>query len=71
MTTEQNKALVARVNKEYIEGRDESIAYEMLADDFINHTAPADSPRGPQAIIWFFDNIMRPAFPDIRVVIHD
>ncbi len=71
MTTEQNKALVARVNKEYIEGRDESIAYEVLAADFINHTAPADSPRGPQAIIWFFDNIMRPAFPDIRVVIHD
>lgn len=71
MTPEQNKTLVRRMNKEYIEGRDESVAYELLADDFVNRTAPADSPRGPQAIIWFFDNMMRPAFPDIKVTIHD
>ncbi|MBV9987060.1 MAG: ester cyclase [Chitinophagaceae bacterium] len=71
MTAEQNKALVRRVNKEYIEGRDESVAYELIADDFTNCAAPADSPRGPQAVIWFFDNIMRPAFSGIRVVIHE
>ena len=71
MTPEQNKALVRRINKEYIEGRNESVAYEILADDFINHSAPPDSPRGPQAIIWVFENLMRPAFPDIKVVIHD
>ncbi|MCD6011777.1 MAG: ester cyclase [Flavipsychrobacter sp.] len=71
MTPEQNKTLVRRINKEYIEGRNESVAYEILADDFINRTAPPESPRGPQAIIWFFNNVMRPAFPDIKVVIHD
>ena len=71
MTAEQNKAIVTRINKEYIEGRNEAIVYDILADDFINHAAPPDSPRGPQAIIWFFDTVLRPAFPDIKVVIHD
>lgn len=71
MTTQQNKAIVTRVNKEYIEGGNVNTLYEIFADDFINHTAPPGSPQGPQAIIYFFDQVLRPAFPDLKVVIHD
>lgn len=71
MTPEQNKAIVTRVNKEYIEGGNVQTVYEIFAKDFINQTAPPGSPQGPEAIIYFFDNILRPAFPDLKVVIHD
>jgi predicted ester cyclase len=71
MTTEQNKAIVTRVNKEYIEGGNTSTVYELFAPDFINQTAPPGTPQGPEAIIFFFDNILRPAFPNLKVVIHD
>jgi predicted ester cyclase len=71
MTTEQNKAIVTRVNKEYIEGGNVNTVYEIFASDFVNQTAPPGSPQGPEAIIYFFDNILRPAFPDLKVVIHD
>lgn len=71
MTTELNKAVVARVNKEYIEGGNVDTVYEIFAPDFVNQTAPPGSPQGPEAIIYFFDQILRPAFPDLKVVIHD
>ncbi len=71
MTTDQNKALVTRVNKEYIEGGNVKTVHEIFAPDFINQTAPAGSPQGPEAIIYFFDQILRPGFPDLKVVIHD
>lgn len=71
MTAEQNKAIVTRVNKEYIEGNNEKTVYEIFAPDFVNQTAPPGSPQGPEAIIYFFNQILRPAFPDLKVVIHD
>lgn len=71
MTPEQNKAIVTRINKEYIEGGNVQTVYEIFAEDFINQTAPPGSPQGPESIIYFFDHILRPAFPDLKVVIHD
>lgn len=71
MTAEQNKAIVTRVNKEYIEGGNVNTVYEIFAPEFVNQTAPPGSPQGPEAIIYFFDQILRPAFPDLKVVIHD
>jgi hypothetical protein len=44
MTTEQNKTLVRRVNKEFIEGGNMNIFNEIFAEDFVNHTAPPGSP---------------------------
>ena len=70
-TTEQNKAIVTRINKEYIEGGNQNTVYEIFAPDFVNQTAPPGSPQGPEAIIFFFDQILRPAFPNLKVVIHD
>lgn len=45
MTTEKNKALVRRVNKEFIEGGNIDTFNEIFADDFVNHTAPPGSPK--------------------------
>lgn len=71
MTTEQNKAIVSRVNKEFIEGGNVNTVYEIFAPEFINHTAPPGSPQGPEAVIYFFNQLLKPAFPDLKVEIHD
>ena len=71
MTTEQNKAIVTRVNKEFIEGGNIETVNELFAPDFINHTAPPGSPKGPEGVIYFFNQLLKPAFPDLKVEIHD
>ncbi|MEP7164307.1 MAG: ester cyclase [Ferruginibacter sp.] len=71
MTAEQNKKIVTRVNIEFIEGGNTGTVYELFAPDFINQTAPPGSPQGPEAIIYFFNQLLKPAFPDLKVNIHD
>ena len=71
MTTAQNKAIVTRVNKEFIEGGNIETVNELFAPDFINHTAPPGSPKGPEGVIYFFNQLLKPAFPDLKVEIHD
>lgn len=71
MTAEQNKAIVTKMNKEFIEGGSMSVFNEIFAPDFINHTAPPGSPKGPDGVVYFFNHLLKPAFPDLKVVIHD
>lgn len=71
MTQQRNKEFVTRLNKEYIEGGDVAVVHELFASDFVNHTAPPGSPQGPEGVIFFFDHMLKPAFPDLKVVIHD
>ncbi len=71
MNTEQNKSIVTRVNKEFIEGGDLNTFHEIFSHDFINHTAPPGAPQGPEGVIYFFNHFLKPAFPDLKVVIHD
>jgi len=71
MSPQENKSIVTRVNKEFIEGGDVNTVYEIFAPDFINQTAPPGSPQGPEAIIYFFNHLLKPAFPDLKVEIHD
>lgn len=71
MTQEQNKKIVTRVNKEFIEGGNMKTFDELFAKDFINHTAPEGSPKGPEGVIYFFNHFLKPAFPDLKVEIHD
>ena len=71
MTTEQNKAIVTRVNKEFIEGGSMKTFHEIFAPDFINQTAPPGTPKGPDGVVYFFNHLLKPAFPDMKVIIHD
>lgn len=69
-TTENNKAVVLRFNKEVIEeGNLES--FDALMDkDFINHSAPEGADNGPGGMIYTFNSILRPALFDLKVIIH-
>ena len=71
MTAEQNKSIVRRVNKEFIEGGNMNTFNEIFAEDFINHTAPEGAPKNRDGVIYFFNHLLKPAFPDLTVDIHD
>lgn len=71
MTPDENKAIITRMNKEYIEEGNVDIVYELFDNDFVNQTAPPGLPPGQQGIIVFFDHILKPAFHNLKVVIHD
>lgn len=68
---EQNKSIVIRFNKEVIEQGNVETFYAIMDNHFINRTAPIGAPNGPESMIHFFNNILRPAFPDLKVIIHE
>jgi len=70
-TTEQNKAVVTRFNKEIIEQGNLNSFKELVSDDVINHAAPAGSPNGPESMRYFLLEILRKGFPDVKVEILD
>ncbi len=66
-----NKETVIRFNKAFIEGGDMQAFNEIIASDFINHTAPPGSPTERSGVVYFFNHLLRPAFPDLTVEIYD
>lgn len=71
MNTAQNKEIVRRVNMEFIEGGNMDTFNEFFSEDFINHTAPQGSPKNRDGVLYFFNHMLKPAFPDLTVEIHD
>ncbi|GAA4404109.1 hypothetical protein GCM10023187_20960 [Nibrella viscosa] len=71
MTTEQNKVLVRWINKEFIEGGNLQTFNEIFAEDFVNYTAPPGSPQNRDGVVYFFNHLLKPAFPDLTVEIHE
>ncbi|OCX53251.1 ester cyclase [Mucilaginibacter sp. PPCGB 2223] len=69
--TEQNKAIVGRFNAECIEQGLPASFTELLADDVINHAAPAGAPNGAESFYYFLNEVLRRAFPDLKVEIHE
>jgi predicted ester cyclase len=68
--TEKNKAVVRRFNQEVIaEGNLESFK-ELMDEQFVNHSAPEGMSNGADGMIYFFNEILRPAMPDVHVTIH-
>lgn len=68
-TTEQNKTIVARFNKDFIECGDINAFNEIIDPAFINRTAPPGVPTGPEGVQYFFNHFLKPAFPDLKVEI--
>ncbi|MEH6307062.1 ester cyclase [Olivibacter sp. CPCC 100613] len=66
-----NKAVVRRFNKEVIEQGNVDSFNALIDDKFVNRSAPAGMDNGPQGMICFFNEVLRPAIPDISVTIHD
>lgn len=68
--TEKNKAVVRRFNQEVIgEGNLESFK-ELMDEQFVNRSAPEGMNNGRDGMIYFFNEILRPAMPDVHVTIH-
>jgi predicted ester cyclase len=44
-----------------------SAFYEIIAPDIINRTVPSGVPKGPEWVMYFFNNFLQPAFPDLPV----
>ena len=70
-TLEQNKAIVVRFNKEVIEQGNVETFNALVAEDFVNHSAPPGAPNGSESMITFFTQILLPAFPDLKAEIYD
>jgi predicted ester cyclase len=71
MSIDANKAVVRRFNLDVIQEGNATSFKELMAQGFINHSAPEGSPKGPEGMWHTFQNILRPALSDLRVVIHD
>jgi predicted ester cyclase len=70
-TRTANKAVVVRFNKEVIEQGNEATFRDLMAPDFVNRSAPVGAPTGPEGMLFTFNRVLRPAFPDLSVEIHD
>jgi predicted ester cyclase len=68
---EDNKNVVIRFNKEVIEQGNLISFKELMDDEFVNRTAAPSTSAGPDGMLNTFNNILRPAFPDLKVEILD
>ena len=71
MTIQQNKLIVARFNKEFIEEGNMQLFNDIMDADFINQSVPLGTSKGSKGVAYFFNGLLKPAFPDLKVVIHD
>lgn len=65
------KSVVRRFNIEVIQNGDRATFLELMAEDFVNYAAPPGTPTGPEGMWHTFSALLRPAMPDLRVIIHD
>jgi steroid delta-isomerase-like uncharacterized protein len=68
---QQNKAVVVRFNKEFIEQGKMGVFRDLVADDLVNHSAMPGMPNGPESMIAFLHGVLRKGFPDLKVEILD
>ena len=68
--SEQHKALVRRFLEEVFNKGNVAVIDELIAEDYVDHSAPPGAPPGP-AIAKHTYTMFRAAFPDLRVDIHD
>jgi hypothetical protein len=66
-TLAANKAVVVRFNKEVVEQGNEATFRELMAAGFVNRSAPPGAPSGPEGMLFTFNRVLRPAFPDLSV----
>lgn len=70
MTVEQNKQTVILFNKEFFESGNTEIVKTLLADTFVNHTAPPNAPTDAGVMIKFITGFHK-GFSDISIQIYE
>lgn len=71
MSPSFNKAIIRRFNQGVIEQGDRRMFDELVSQRFVNHSAPAGAPADRESLWHTFQNVLRPAFGPLTVVIHD
>lgn len=71
MSTEQNKELVKRYNHDVIEQGNMEALTAMAHPGFINHSAQPGMDNGLGGMIYFFSQMLHPAFSGIKVTVLD
>lgn len=69
--SDENKEVVRRFNIEVIQNGSEVAFHALMSPDFINHAAPPGMPQGPESMWNTFEQVLRPALSNLKVVIHD
>lgn len=69
MSSDALKDIVRRFNQEVIQEGKRSSFDELIDPTFVNRTAPASS-NDKEGMWNTIANVLRPAFPDLRVLIH-
>jgi predicted SnoaL-like aldol condensation-catalyzing enzyme len=69
-TVAQNKSLVDRFNKEFLEGQQLEAFHELISPEFVNHVAPPGR-QGFDNTLQFFQQILWPALSGLKVEILD
>lgn len=69
--SEHNKAVVRRFNQSVIADGDRQAFDQLVAENFINRSAPAGAPSDRESLWHTFDHILRPAFSDLQVTIEE
>jgi predicted ester cyclase len=70
MTISRNKAVVIRFNKEFIEQGNMDVLQEIVADDFINHTAVKTVSKDVEGLKQFI-KLLHSGFSDFNITIYE
>jgi predicted ester cyclase len=70
MALEENKQIVIKFNKEFFESGNTDITKQLLAESFINHTAPYNAPTDASVMIGFVTGFHK-GFSNISVRIDE
>lgn len=65
------REVVLRFNREVIEKGDAAAFRALMADDFVNQSAPPGMPGSAEGMWNTFEKVLRPAISDLRVVVAD
>ena len=70
MGTEENKAIVRRVSEQAVGGGDLGVMDELVADDFVDHSALPGTPPGREGAKAFV-HVFHAGFPDLSLTNED
>jgi predicted ester cyclase len=70
MSVSQNKEVVIRFNKEFLERGDVTVLKELVADDFVNRTAAGPVPDNVDGLKQFI-TMLHKGFSDFHIDIHE
>ncbi|HMH24440.1 MAG TPA: ester cyclase [Puia sp.] len=70
-SADKNKQIVTRFNKEVMEEGNKASFMELVAADCVNHAAAPGAPAGKEGMGHFLLQVLRTAFPDLKITIHE